>query len=1288
MAESRSLVMSLDGSNYAAWKIQCKMALIKDGLWKIVSEEETAPESAAELNKFVVRRDRALAVIVLSLDAKLLYLLDDPVCPVVVWKKLADQFERKSWCNKLELRRKLYNLKLKQGCSVQSHIREITEIFNSLAVIGDVLTPEDKVVHLLASLPESYNMLVTAFEANSKVPDMEIVTERLIAEEMKQEKSHDFGDRALVLKKKFVTKCFHCNKPGHVKKNCWLLHPEKKNKSGAQTGKVNTAEVSNQNEVDNTCGFIVSHAYSVSHHIKYNDFIIDSGATCHMANNKDLFDHIDSVKSEVKVSVGDGRQLDILGQGNISLMVKLPNNQYKLFKLLNVKYVPELSYNLISVSKASNAGKIVNFSGEVCEFREPNGDLIFIAKKKGELYFLDCDISNSEMCNSASCDVNNLWHKRYGHLCESNLEKLAKYELVTNFDYNTSSKINLCDSCINGKITRAHFNSSSTQSTEFLELVHSDVCGKMNTKSLSNKQYFLTFIDDFTHYTWVYFLNSKDEVFEKFIEWKSEVENIYGSKLKTFRTDNGGEYCSKNFNNFLLTEGVRHEKTVPKTPQQNGKAERMNRTLVENVRAMLSDAKLPQKFWAEAMATCVYLRNRSPTTAILGKTPYEALTGKKPSVNNLKVFGCVAYAHIPNDERKKLDNKAKKCIMLGYGDTTKGYRLYDPIALKVIFSRDVIFAEMSRIEGNNINDNIVDIKPNYVYLPDSINDQCDIRTDRIDESVPGDVYLRDVSPPRPPIRRSARESHPPQRYGEWTTLVNVSEPKFFEDVINSPNKKEWDDAMAKEMQSLMDHNVWTVTELPPNKKPVSCKWIYKLKTDASGNISQYKARLVAQGFTQRQGFDYDEIFSPVVRLESLRSIVSISCKYGLKIHQMDVCSAFLNGDLREEIYMTQPDGFVKEGYENHVCKLRKSIYGLKQSARCWNEAIGNYLKELNFIQSDADPCVYSKTEGELTFICVYVDDIIIATESDSNMNEIKQSLSNKYRIKDLGELSYFLGVKVVKDHNNNSIWLGQPSYVDKLLFKFQLSDCKAVSTPAATDVKLVKSSDDEERCDKETYQSAIGNLLYLSSQTRPDITYAVSSVSRFCSDPSKTHWMAVKRIIRYLKGTRNYGLYYTKDKSVMSGYSDADWAGDNEDRRSTSGYVFVMCGAAVSWRSKKQPCVALSTAEAEYIALAGAVQECVWLQRLMIDLNLPDDKPTSLYEDNQAAIAISKNPQFHGRTKHIDIKFHYVREQVESGTVNLLYCPTNDMLADIFTKPLSNEKFVNFCKLIGVKSES
>jgi hypothetical protein len=427
--------------------------------------------------------------------------------------------------------------------------------------------------------------------------------------------------------------------------------------------------------------------------------------------------------------------------------------------------------------------------------------------------------------------------------------------------------------------------------------------------------------------------------------------------------------------------------------------------------------------------------------------------------------------------------------------------------------------------------------------------------------------------------------------------------------------------MKSEMGSLKSNEVWELVEPPANRKVIGSKWVFKRKMNADGTVERYKAHLIAQGCAQRFRLNYEETFSPVVRFQSIRSMVALGAQHKLKLQQMDVSTAFLHGELTEEVYMRQPEGFIEPGKEHLVCRLKRSIYGLKQAPRCWNHVLDGQLKKMGFNQGSSDPCLYVclDSEGVTFLVAVYVDDIVLGGKSETKMNAVKEELSQNFEMKDLGPLHHFLGAKVIQDQVAGVIWIGQPSFTEKILRKFDMYDCKPVSTPVNPDVKLVSGENSNDPCKQKLYQAVVGSLLYLSTKTRPDIAYAVSSVARFCANPTKEHWTAVKRILRYLKGTSSLGLLYRESTPAeLAGYSDADWAGDVGDRKSTSGYVFLLGGAAISWKSNKQTCVALSTAEAEYVALSATAQEAVWLQQL---LRTKTSEKLQFHDDTSACCA-------------------------------------------------------------------
>ena len=495
--------------------------------------------------------------------------------------------------------------------------------------------------------------------------------------------------------------------------------------------------------------------------------------------------------------------------------------------------------------------------------------------------------------------------------------------------------------------------------------------------------------------------------------------------------------------------------------------------------------------------------------------------------------------------------------------------LYDWKTSSIIHSCDVIFSELSTgYEGAKEKQHVqVEHFSEEPEASDLEEDSKKVLPDD-DSEEPEEENSTDAPAPR---RTSTREIRRPDYYGSHVYAATdlQKEPQTVKEALNCSEKEQWEAAMQKEMGfHLQQWRMGSGVELPVNRTPVGNKWIFMKKTKADGSIERYKARLVAQGFSQKQGLDYDETFSPVIRFKSFRSLVAVAVQKRLKLHQLNITAAFLNGHLEEEVFMKQPEGFVVEGKEHLVCKLKQSLYGLKQSPRCWNFTLDAHLKSMGYVQSTNDPCIYTSSGGESTIIGVYVDDFVIAGESSKRIEQVKTSMSEKFDVKDLGELHYFLGVQIVQDHKRGTVWMGQPTFTESVLQKYGMSEAKSVKTPVSINSKLLEASEECELVDQVLYQSAVGSLLYLATRSRPDIAFGINNVARFCSKPTK-HRMALKRIFRYLRGTTHLGLLYSEgdETAALIGYSDADWGGDCNDYKSTSGYLFQIGNSAIYVRA-------------------------------------------------------------------------------------------------------------------------
>jgi hypothetical protein len=516
------------------------------------------------------------------------------------------------------------------------------------------------------------------------------------------------------------------------------------------------------------------------------------------------------------------------------------------------------------------------------------------------------------------------------------------------------------------------------------------------------------------------------------------------------------------------------------------------------------------------------------------------------------------------------------------------------------------------------------------------------------------------------------------------------DPKTLKEARSRSDWPNWQEAMDREIATLEEAGTWVTVPRPSGKNIVGSKWVFRIKRKADGNIEKYKARLVARGFTQKLGIDYFDTFSPVARLASFRTILAFAARNDWEIDTFDFNSAYLNGQLNEDedIYMQSPPGYETQG--ESVKHLRKSLYGLKQAGRKWYDTLCRALKDIGFRVSDADPGVFFIHDNiHTTILAVHVDDCVITGSSEELISEYKRELNSRYSLTDLGPIHWLLGIKVTRNRKARTISLSQTSYIDTILSKFSLSDAKPVATPIVPGTSYVKTdapsdANEASHMKKVPYREAVGSLMYAAVATRPDITFAISTLSQFLENPGETHWEGVKRVFRYLAGTKTHSLTFGNERHDLLGFTDADGA-SQEHRHAISGFAFLIDGGAVSWASRKQEIITLSTAEAEYVAATHAAKESIWLRRLIGPLFGRIDSPTTLFCDNQAALHLATDDNYHARTKHIDIRYHFIRQTVSDQKINIKYCPTEEMTADILTKALPKFKVAFHSQTLGIR---
>ena len=651
-------------------------------------------------------------------------------------------------------------------------------------------------------------------------------------------------------------------------------------------------------------------------------------------------------------------------------------------------------------------------------------------------------------------------------------------------------------------------------------------------------------------------------MFDAFKQFKAYAENQTGHKIKALRDDKGGEYMSNAFLRFTDECGIIRQHTVRNRPQQNGVAERANRTLSERITAMLEESGLSSKFWGECLAALVHVWNRCPTSAVAKKTPFELWHGKKPDVSHLRIWGCTAYVHVQKDKRTALGSHMEKCIFIGYPDGYKGWKFYNPITKKMVISERAEFDERYMLGShsvrrpqetrNSTRDDDIQTEQCYIPIPaiqvDADDDDDSIQVPlrepqeqrqreqqqreqqepepEAEAEAEQDDYRPVTPPPRPvPVepevplaqRRQKRNVQPP---GEWwkvkrtvlrfndddegedaefvhTSSLTGNEPNSYAEAMAGPDAQRWHEAALEELNAQLKNGTWSLEKLPPGKKAIGSRWVFRIKRNADGTVERFKARIVAKGYNQRPGFDYMEIFAPTMRQATIRLILALAAIDDLHLRSVDISHAFINGDIDADVYMMQPEGF-KELGSDYVCKLNKSIYGLKQAARLWNEKLHSALLDMGFNRICSDPALYIYQRDEVRIIMpVYVDDITLTSNSQAALDKVVSDLSKYFKLKDLGETSYLLGVAIRRDRANRKIYLSQKQYIMDILKRFGMDNCSTVDTPMNPGLRLSQDQcpkSDEERQEMKDipYISAVGSIMYLAMMTRPDIAEPAS----------------------------------------------------------------------------------------------------------------------------------------------------------------------------------------------------
>ena len=1210
---------------------------------------------------------------------------------------------------------------------------------------------------------------------------------------------------------------------------------------------------------------MVKKAHSAQQGVSDLAWGVDTMASLHVSGNRALFTVMEECTPQ-RVEVADGSIVESKHIGSILLSVATSKGKAVTITVKGVHYHPRFSANLLSMNVLLKLGWELRCSKEESFVLTPQQDKVRLstagrvsvmksasqAGKSGSarrriVYALGTGVSRNVTALKQL-------HDRLGHMGFDRMMRLTASKGIEGIPTINASKEELeearleildCPACTQAKGTRSAFGHRGLdKGTSPGETLHMDTFQvPMEREGKTILEYGLAVTDPFTSHRWFEKIVSKDKGAEAVIKIVRNAQTQLNCRVKRLYADGGGEFINQTLKGFCAKEGIELHHSPARTQQLNGVAENSVRVIKDGMRAMLIQSWAPARLWAYAGQHGVYVWNRTHVSSTTGKTPYEMIYGKKPSMRAWGVWGCDAYYHVPKEQRDVFAPKMDPCIYVGHDPVQNCSIVYVLRGEKFIRTRDVSYREDSfkhaaaltagaaRVldllgdggeaaggfvtvgvqpspaesdeaapqGGNEIPAAVATDEESNEYEVDHIvaqrkhrqhgqqylvhwttNEQTWEPADMMAEDAPDAVrdFLAANPAPAGP-RRSARNRHeaaaaepehdseeesesksPESRRTDASSaqeadldaggdleepepeaqvhmamaalkdlalttmhqrhvpteqqmafavssgvaLLEEQTPRSLREINAMPaseDKKRWRAGMDKEFDSCISKKVWTYVrraDVPRGKVILDPKWVFKTKTNELGEVTQHKARITPRGFQQKAGSDYFDVFARTGMYKSMRFNISLAAKWDHELDQLDVPVAFLNADVEEEIYMEVPEGY-RDGKEHLVCRLSKALYGLKQSPRNWFLMISAFIMEkMNFKSTVSDPCLFFRRSrtGRLMLLFLFVDDFQVSYHHDdkAEWNELKALLVGRFEAKDMGPSKWILGMRITRNRAARTIDLDQELYITKALEKYGLAECKVADTPEVVGAAQQEPSDQQRRLvDRQRYMEIVGTLMYAAISSRLDIAHAVHYLACFMLEPTELHMAAAERVLRYLAGTKEVGLRFGSRNGDAAGdsrgrqhvqvdicaFSDADWANNKVDRKSVTGWVAKLNGDPVSWASKKQRTVALSSCESELYAKAAAIQEVLWLRGLAKELGLHTTAGT-VHGDNQSAIAVAKNGIKGERTKHVDVKYHFVTESVERGEVQLKWVSTHEQRADIFTKALAAPLFHQFRK--------
>ena len=1423
----------LNGENFNAWIVRMTSTLTALGLKDYIMQncfDVNIPED--QKNQVIKENSLAKSIIYNNIEDNIFPLIPESESAYELIENLKAMYEKDKEVSLQEWMNKLKDLKVKSYRDLLTVMSRMMAIFKKMEIAKVPLSENEKIDYMLGAMTNEQKLIfISSSTTSSEDLFKDIKTKckllyhvgRNISRsntESNDKMDIDLIDNILNMNKdinKYKSNkfCHICNKSNHNTNECYFNGKNKiKDKDKIKTDNRykksnNKQKYKNKNYKNHKNSYYISKEnndfiYSDSEKEMFNNlyinnvnydnknnnnkittWIYDTGASEHITNNKNILTNF--TQKPITMKCANNSTCEFSGYG--TYFGKINNKNIKLDK---VYYSENISKNLISGIKLSQS----NITCEISKYlNKPQltltykNDIILktYAKKHNNFIIKTKNIlENKKIFNlEKTQDFKNLWHNRLGHYYNENIEKYLNDHQITKEE---------CIDCKIAKLPRKPHNGITPKSTKINEIIHSDIMGPISD-SINKYKYIITFIDDYSRKSWIYLLKNKTDATNTVINFIKFINNQHpNNRIQILKSDNAKEYNNKKIKNFCKRNGINKIFSPPYNPQNNGVAERFNRTITACAKTILYCAGLSLNFWEFAIKHATYIYNLIPHKSIKNRIPNEIYFNKKVNLKFLKTFGCLAYYKNFNQNKQKFDINSKKGIYLGYDNNTHSFIIMDYYDYSIHYTREAVFLEdkpgnlkidTGNVSGNTSfskikisngpvvsdNDHISnsdEIDSSYNPISEFPNDQevhhefdsSDFPISKIPDDHEECLEFEPDSGNHMQVNYSENISHSIQNinnldsnnnqnnintkhfisnkrpispqfdtqakkhriinnqkinynfYDNFETkspnicdnsdlipykhveiiknddglyvpkifIIDTDVPICYNHIFNRDDKIKWIEAIKNELNNLYNNKVMQfVSTIPDGTNVIATKWVFALKRNKFNEIIKYKARLVARGDKQIYGLDYDIVYSPTLDIACIRIILFLAAKFKWETYQLDIQAAYLNAPLDKEVYVKIPKG--DKNYGKGFWKLKKSLYGLKQSGKNWNETISKFLIKINFKQCKNEPCLFYLTDISNTVICIiglFVDDMIISGFFH-NIYNIIQKIKLNYSISNCQPINFFLGISIEK--NNEYLYtISQKAFIENLLNRYNINNFRKSNTPCTGENTISKNTNP---FDITTYKSAIGSLIHLAKCSRPDIAFAVNYAARFCEHPTISDWNKIINILKYLNNTINYKISFN-GLGKITAYSDADFGGDKSDRKSTSGMIICFGNNPIYWASQKQKSIALSTAEAEFISASSCSRKILWIQNL---LNEIFDKHflTTLFIDNQSCKKVIENGQFNSNMKHIDIREHFIFNLVKENKIKLEYIETENMLADIFTKNVNGPKMTKFTNIIFKK---